>query len=637
MINKRFAIYCFYDSNGIVGQYVFYYLEALKKVADYVYVVANCRIEQSCLEKLEQLVDRVDQRENYGFDAYAYRYALSQCIEQLSNYNELIFSNNSFYGPVYPLEEIFEKMSFRDKPESNCPDFWGITLHPKQEFKINSKQHYDYINEHIQSYFVVFQKKVFSSEIFLNFFKNLPRIESYSDAVVIFELELTRVLCEQGNFKYDSFIDSSKFPCGNSTILYAYEIYKEERCPFIKRKVFYESYHEFISDRRGDQSCRLMNALKENGLYPVDLIWRDLLRTQPMSELRQNMHLNTVISDEESLQMSVTEKEKKVALIVYIYYEDQVEVCNSYALNLKELADIYVVCSKEETLTRAMQIFGKHDFKKLNFIKKINKGRDVSSYLIDARFIFEQYDYVCYFHDKKSPQLGDRYAVKDFFFHCMDSILPSQAFAVNVIKEFEKNNFLGLLVPNPLNWGPFYCSEYNLNPENRRIMHELIKTLELNVPFDEFPVAPYGDYFWVRSKAIMPLFNKNWTYNDLPPEPLAVDGTLLHAIERIIPFCVQSAGYYTSWLNSMTTEKIFADNCYYYSRMFNETMFKIFKKCNLAKMKENLEHIVANLVIKRIEKKYRKYHIINLLTLNMIPKFREKENNLKKQLQKYIR
>ena len=122
MNKKRFAVYCFYDSKGIAGEYVFYYLEALKKVVDYIYVVANCQIEEKSLERLQQLADRVDQRDNCGFDAYAYRQALSRSGELLCDYDELVFSNNSFYGPVYPLEELFDKMSGSGK--SGGADFW---------------------------------------------------------------------------------------------------------------------------------------------------------------------------------------------------------------------------------------------------------------------------------------------------------------------------------------------------------------------------------------------------------------------------------------------------------------------------------------------------------------------------------
>ena len=40
-MTKRFSMYCFYDKNGIVGEYVFYYLKALKEVSEFIYVVVN--------------------------------------------------------------------------------------------------------------------------------------------------------------------------------------------------------------------------------------------------------------------------------------------------------------------------------------------------------------------------------------------------------------------------------------------------------------------------------------------------------------------------------------------------------------------------------------------------------------------
>lgn len=653
---KRFSVYCFYDKDSIAGQYVFYYLNALKEISDYLFVVINGDIDETYKTGLQSIADRVDIRENYGFDAYAYKYALNECKNILSEYDELIFSNNSFYGPVYPLTDVFEHMESKNLPSANTSniDFWGITLHPRINARINEKQKLPYINEHIQSYFLVFNRQVFLSKTFSDFFQNLPPIDNFLDAVVLFELELTRVLSEDGHFRYSSYVDPEKFPDCNCTIPYPYDLYRDGKTPFIKRKVFFEKYHEIISLNRGNQSRRLLDELKNSGSYPVELIWNDLLRTQRMSVLRENLHLNSIIDSSIPYSRCAEENKRKVALILYIYYEDQVENCLKDALKLVSLADVFVVCSRRETLKKAQELFSVRNFRKVEFILKQNKGRDLSSYLIDARFVFDQYDYVCYFHDKKSPQLANIYTVRDFYEHCIESILDSENTAVSIIREFEENPKLGLLVPPPLNWGPFYPSEYNLNPQNRELMHHLIDELHLNVPFDDYPVAPYGDFFWVRSAAIKPLFNKNWTYDDLPEEPIAVDGTILHALERIIPFCIQSAGYYTSWINSASSQKLYTDNCYYYARMFNQTMFKLFPFCDLTSMRIFLTQIERKQDNRQLEikpddnsannrrisqiiadydntrRKYRKYFILNILSLGIIPKFRRRKLKIKK-------
>ena len=619
-------MYCFYDKNGIVGEYVFYYLKALKEVSEFIYVVVNGCINENDRAKLLTIANRVDIRENYGFDAYAYKHALNECKNLLSEYDELILSNNSFYGPVYPLENVFKHMENKNK--STNIDFWGITIHRRLNARINNKQKFDYVNEHIQSYFLVFTRQVFLSKIFSYFFQKLPPIDNFLDAVVLFELELTRVLSEDGKFKYSSYVDPEKFPDSNCTIPYPYDLYRDGKTPFIKRKAFFEKYHEIVCKNRGNQSRRLLDELKNSGFYPVELIWNDLLRTQRMSVLRENLHLNSIIDDTIPYSLSAEENKRKVALILYIYYEDQVENCLKDALKLVSLADIFVVCSRRETLKKAQELFSGRNFRKVEFILKKNKGRDLSSYLIDARFVFDQYDYVCYFHDKKSPQLANIYTVRDFYEHCIESILDSENTAVGVIREFEKNPKLGLLVPPPLNWGLFYPSEYNLNPQNKELMNKLIKELKLNVPFDDFPIAPYGNFFWIRSVAIKPLFNKNWTYDDLPGEPNSNDGTILQALERIIPFCVQSAGYYASWLNSPSTQRLYTDNCYHYTKMFNQSMFKIFHFCDLPTMRYFLTQF-AKKQYKNIKCKYYKYIILDFITLGAVAKFRRKKLKIK--------
>jgi lipopolysaccharide biosynthesis protein len=39
--------------------------------------------------------------------------------------------------------------------------------------------------------------------------------------------------------------------------------------------------------------------------------------------------------------------------------------------------------------------------------------------------------------------------------------------------------------------------------------------------------------FWMRSAALARFVDLGLSWEDYPPEPLAIDGTLLHAIERL--------------------------------------------------------------------------------------------------------
>jgi lipopolysaccharide biosynthesis protein len=49
--------------------------------------------------------------------------------------------------------------------------------------------------------------------------------------------------------------------------------------------------------------------------------------------------------------------------------------------------------------------------------------------------------------------------------------------------------------------------------------------------------------FWARPQALKPLIDLGLTWDDYPDEPLPIDGTLLHALERLLPFSAAQSGY----------------------------------------------------------------------------------------------
>jgi rhamnosyltransferase len=72
------------------------------------------------------------------------------------------------------------------------------------------------------------------------------------------------------------------------------------------------------------------------------------------------------------------------------------------------------------------------------------------------------------------------------------------------------------------------------------------------VQFDETtPVAPYGTMFWFRPKALRKLFSYPWRWSDFNCEPHHVDGGLAHALERVIAYVAQDAGYATFQVSNL--------------------------------------------------------------------------------------
>jgi hypothetical protein len=53
---------------------------------------------------------------------------------------------------------------------------------------------------------------------------------------------------------------------------------------------------------------------------------------------------------------------------------------------------------------------------------------------------------------------------------------------------------------------------------------------------------PIGTTFWARTQALRPLLALT-DWSDYPTEPVPIDGTILHALERLLPFAARQAGY----------------------------------------------------------------------------------------------
>ena len=643
---KRLGIYAFYDQDGIVDEYVYYYLNALSKICSKIIFVVNgsLHLNVECEQRLLEMNVDLLIRENTGFDAFAYKFALDKYKNDLSAYDEIVLSNNSFFGPIYPLEDMFNEMEGRTNSDGNKLDFWGISIHPQVPGRIHATQEFNYINEHIQTFFVVFTKRIVESSYFENFWNSLNPATSFLEAVCTFELKLTSYF-SQADFTYDSYVDYKYFGDVNGTILYPFDSVKYYKCPIVKRKIFSEDYQNFFYVGEGCSSRKTLEYIQNELDYDTSLIWKHLCRTTKMSELRMDLQLNYVLSSEftKSSNIELAEK-KKIALILYIYYEEAIDECLDFARNMPNSSDVFFISTKQEVLDKIKENCKNRclEFSKATYTKKINKGRDLSSYLIDLKHVFDEYDYVCYFHDKKSPQLNSRLQTREFFYHCMNSLLPSSNFVYNIIQKFENEPNLGLLVPPPLHFGPFYPSEYNLHPSNKEWMLKLLKELKLNVPFDEFPVAPYGDMFWVRGKAMSSLFNKDWTYDDLPDEPIDVDGTILHALERMIPFVAQDKGYFTSWLCSEDSARTEISNFYYSEKTLKQELFNKFVFCRLDDMSRFIRSIhnenssIENTAENKIKyskivlkKKIMKYILLNIVTFFVVAKFRRKLAYLK--------
>ena len=112
-------------------------------------MISNGPIQTEYLRELDRYVTQIYYRDDYGFDAGAFRdFFLRYCTEyELREWDQIVIFNDSFYGPFTGWDDLFTRM------EQEKLDFWGLL----DESKLIDGIKYHYLC----SYFLVFCKASF--------------------------------------------------------------------------------------------------------------------------------------------------------------------------------------------------------------------------------------------------------------------------------------------------------------------------------------------------------------------------------------------------------------------------------------------------------------------------------------------
>lgn len=225
---NKVAIFAHYDKKNIIDDYVIFYIKELQKIAKEVIFVSCCDLPKEELDKLDCY--KISQKhEEYDFGSYKRGFNFAKEKNLLHNCNELIFANDSCYGPFKPLDKIFNLMSVSD-----C-DFWGMTKNRIGFKKLKNGKVKDVYCPHIQSYFFVLKPQVFNSKTFDEFINSVKYEENKNDVILNYEIGLTKAL-EKSGFKSD-FAIKDFYKDNNPTVFKWRKLYETTNFPFVKCSV----------------------------------------------------------------------------------------------------------------------------------------------------------------------------------------------------------------------------------------------------------------------------------------------------------------------------------------------------------------------------------------------------------------
>ncbi|MFS1663865.1 rhamnan synthesis F family protein [Streptococcus sp. zg-JUN1979] len=517
---KRLLLYVHFNKYDKISPHVYYQLECMRPLFSKVVFISNSQLNSDNVTSLYEqgLIDEFIQRENIGYDFAAWHDGMADIgFNTIKDYDSVTCMNDTCFGPLWDMQLLYDKYESDD-----TIDFWGMTNHRAIDAG------HIYIDEHLQSYFMVFKKSLVISDVFQTFWKS---VEAYSDVQQVidnYETKYTKRFVEAG-FSYRAVLDTpsiaDQYFHSNFTIHYPH-VLLDNGVPFIKIKTFDLVQH---------LSPYLLKAIEARSNYPIQLI------LDHMSDV--SLPTPPYLLDRKVLESSLKpySNTKKVAVHLHTYYVDLLE----YFLNQFEAFhfdyDLFLTTDTEVKKAEIEEILERMG-KSAKIFLTGNRGRDIIP-MLKLRDELTTYDYIGHFHTKKSPEypywVGDSW--RDELFQML--IQPAN----NILANLENRENLGLVIADIPS---FFRYTKIVDPwnENRFAddMNLLWERMDMERPldFNQFStfIMSYGTFIWFKREALQPLFDLNLTDEDIPAEPLP-QHTILHSIERILVYLAWANNY----------------------------------------------------------------------------------------------
>ncbi|MCM1324697.1 MAG: rhamnan synthesis F family protein [Acetobacter sp.] len=223
--HKRYAVFAGYNKNGTIPPYVITYLKGLNEVADGVVYIADSTLNEGEAQKLNGLVIHTEHKRHNEYDWGSYKRGYNWLKDNgyLKNAKELIFANDSTYAPLGSFKPMFKEMDKRKNL-----DFWGDSQNT-------------HFTTHLQSYFLVFRRPLFTSQAFHRFVNNVTHQPHDSMYITEYEVQFTPRFAGLG-YTWQPYIPYHKLQYLNMSDKnsYPYTLITKYNHVFLKRRTFTE-------------------------------------------------------------------------------------------------------------------------------------------------------------------------------------------------------------------------------------------------------------------------------------------------------------------------------------------------------------------------------------------------------------
>jgi GT2 family glycosyltransferase len=247
-----------------------------------------------------------------------------------------------------------------------------------------------------------------------------------------------------------------------------------------------------------------------------------------------------------------------LAVHLHLYYIDLADEFKRYIDKIPFLYDLYISVPIGVDKTRIYE-----SFKNLGYLNELiieevqNIGRDVAPMLTQFGLRLRKYKYLCHLHSKKSEYDSDMNGWREYL---CNSLLGDSESINKIISTFENNLKCNLIYPE--NYIYLEPRKYSWS-ENKYMGKKILKKLKIQAPVSEYFDYPAGNMFWVRIESILPLLNIFNIY-EFGPEDGKTDGTMAHALERVIAIVANDSNGEIKYIKDQSPERVWRGEFFKY-------------------------------------------------------------------------
>jgi hypothetical protein len=228
----------------------------------------------------------------------------------------------------------------------------------------------------------------------------------------------------------------------------------------------------------------------------------------------------------------------RTALHLHFHYTDGLGKLFRKIKASESKPDLFISVTSEEGKRNVEKELKSHGVSCLQLEVFPNRGRDLGPFFTGFRKALQEYEFVGHLHSKKSPHAHDDYLQRWVEFLEKGLIGKSGGMMDAILDKMASDPSIGIIYPDDPG-----CFGWEGNYTHGK---QLLERMGYEAPHHDASMNfSVGTMFWARSAALKPIMDLGLRWEDYPEEPIAIDGTMLHALERLIGIVPVIAGYRT--------------------------------------------------------------------------------------------